>query len=180
MIRSKTSVSVFVGVATAAMLAACGSSSASKPSSQGSTTSKSAGKTSAPKSLCTVITADDAATVFGEPAQATESSSAEPLVSAVCIYHHAGDALTVRNFLQVRIYPGEQFYGERVFPNRKSLTGIGEKAFEVVKNARHTVDVQFVKDGKTGTVNYSAGSAVDVESRVPDLVVIAKKLAASM
>ena len=169
-----------MGVAMAAMLAACGSSSASKPSSQASTTTKTAGTTSAPKSLCPVITADDAATVFGESAQATESSSSEPLVSGVCIYHHEGDDFTVRNLLQVRVYPREQFYGERLFPKKKSLTGIGDKAFQDVNTTTHKVEIQFVKDGKTGTVNYTTGASGDIESRVPELVVIAKKLAASM
>lgn len=180
MIRSKSRVGVLVGVGATVMLAACGSSASPKSDSQVSTTSKASGSGGTPKDLCTVITADDAATVFGESAQPKASPGAERLVSGRCLYHHEGDDLTVRNLLQLRIYPGGQFYSATLFPKKKSLSGIGDKAFEDVNTTTHTVEIQFVKDGKTGTVNYSAGASVDMESRVPALVAIAKKLAASM
>lgn len=165
------------------LVAACGSSSSSKPAAKAATSSSkptpaASGATS--KDLCTVISPDDAATVFGESAQPKPSANPEPLVSGICLYHHEGDDLTVRNLLQIRVYKGEQFYGERLFPNRKALSGIGDKAFEDVSTTRHKVDIQFVKDGKTGTINYTTGASADVGSRVPALVAIAKKLAASM
>jgi|GEM_PF-4409976 hypothetical protein len=180
MIRSKSRVGVVVGVGMAVVLAACGSSATPKSDSQASTTSKPSGSASTSKDLCTVITADDAATVFGESAQIKTSPSAEPLVSGLCLYHHEGDDFTVRNLLQIRIYPGEQFYGEKLFPKKKSLSGIGDKAFEDVNATTHKVEIQFVKDGKTGTINYTTGASADIESRVPALVAVAKKLAASM
>ncbi len=42
----------------------------------------------------------------------------------------------------------------------------------------HVVDLQFVAGGRTGAINYSAGSAVDVTTKVEPLRRVAEKLAA--
>ena len=169
-----------------AAVGGCGGSGASKSSNepkQLSTTSNSSidgAKNSKPKDLCVVITATDAAGLFGESAEPTPSSGAEKLVSGLCLYHHAGDDLTVRNLLQIRTYPGAQFYGERLFPKRTALEGLGSKAFEDVNTTSHKVVIQFVKGGSTGVVDYSTGAGVDVGSRGSVVRSLAKKLAASM
>lgn len=169
-----------------AAVGGCGSSVASKSSNepkQLSTTSNSSvdGATnSKPKDLCAVVTATDAAGLFGESAEPTPSSGAEKLVSGLCLYHHAGDDLTVRNLLQIRSYPGAQFYGERLFPKRMAIAGLGSKAFEDVNTTSHKVVIQFVKGGSTGVVDYSTGAGVDVRSRASVVRSLAKKLAASM
>ena len=169
-----------------AAVGGCGSSAASKSSNepkQLSTTSNSSvdgAKNSKPKDLCAVITATDAAGLFGQSAEPTPSSGAEKLVSGLCLYHHAGDDLTVRNLLQIRSYPRAQFYGERLFPKRTAIAGLGSKAFEDVNTASHKVVIQFVKGGSTGVIDYSTGAGVDVRSRASAVRSLAKKLAASM
>ena len=177
------------GVLVLGLLAAvggCGSSAASKSSNepkQQSTTSSSrvdGAKNPKPKDLCAVITATDATGLFGESAEPTPSSGAEKLVSGLCLYRHAGDDLTVRNLLQIRTYPGAQFYGERLFPKRTAVSGLGSRAFEDVNPASHKVVIQFVKGGVTGVIDYSTGVGVDVRSRASAVRKLAKKLAASM
>ncbi len=165
-----------------AAVSGCGSSAASKSSNQPTSSSSRVDGTkgSKPKDLCTVITATDAAGVFGEPAEPAPASGTERLVSGLCLYHHPGDDLTVRNLLQIRTYPGAQFYGEGLFPKRTAIPGFGRKAFEDVNIAAHKVVIQFVKDGSTGVVDYSTGAGVDVRSRASAVRVLAKKLAASM
>jgi len=96
------------------------------------------------------------------------------------LYRHPGDELTVRNLLQVRTYQGEQFYGERLFPKRTALSGLGSRAFEDVNTSSHKVVIQFVKGGTTGVVDYSTGAGVDVRARASGVLTLAKKLAASM
>ena len=168
-----------------AIATGCGRSAASKSSpARTRVTSSGASETSTtnvkPKDLCTVITPADAAELFGETAESTPSSGAEKLVSGLCLYHHPGDALTVRNLLQIRIYPGAQFYGERLFPKRAALSGLGSRAFEDVNPALHKVVIQLVKDGATGVVDYSTGAGVDVRTRTSIVRSLAKKLASSM
>ena len=163
----------------------CGSSTGSKSSGpQRPVTSSSAtegGTANAkPKDLCAVITPADAAELFGETAESTASSGAERLVSGLCLYRHAGDELNVRNLLQIRTYPGAQFYGERLFPKRRAVAGLGTKAFEDVNTVAHKVVIQLVKGGSTGIVDYSTGAAVDVRSRTAIVRKLAKKLAASL
>ena len=181
----------FVAVRAVAVLgvvvvaAGCGSSTASKtssPSTPPSTSSAGASSTknAEPKDLCTVITAADAAALFRESAEPTPSSGAEQLVSGLCLYHHPGDDLTTRNLLQIRTYPGVQFYGERLFPKRRAVSGLGMKAFEDVNTTTHKVVIQFVKNRSTGIVDYSTGVGVDVRTRTAMVQTLAKKLAASL
>ena len=127
-----------------------------------------------------MITPTDAAGLFEESAEPTSSSGAEKLVSGLCLYHHPGDNLTVRNLLQIRTYPGEQFYGERLFPKRTAISGLGSRAFEDANTTSHKVVIQFVKGGATGVVDYSTGAGVDVRTRAQMVLTLAKKLAASM
>ena len=127
-----------------------------------------------------MITPTDAAGLFEESAEPTSSSGAEKLVSGLCLYHHPGDNLTVRNLLQIRTYPGEQFYGERLFPKRTAISGLGSRAFEDANTTSHKVVIQFVKGGVTGVIDYSTGAGVDVRSRASAVRKLAKKLAASM
>ena len=167
------------------VVAGCASSNASEtslPSQPPSTPSAGASSTknAKAKDLCTVITAADAAALFRESAEPTPSSGAEKLVSGLCLYHHPGDDPTIRNLLQIRTYPGAQFYGERLFPKRTAISGLGTKAFEDVNTTSHKIVIQFVKQGSTGIVDYSTGSGVDVRTRTAVVQTLAKKLAASL
>lgn len=172
-----------VAVSALLGLSACGSSGSttkSTPAPAKVLTSSSSRPSVKGSDLCAVITAADAATVFAESAQSGPAPGPEPLATGVCIYRHDGDDLKIRNLLQVRVYPGPQFYGERLFPKKTSLSGIGSRAFEAVNFRSHKVEIQFVQHGKTGAVNYTAGAGVDVAAREPAVLAIAKKLAAAM
>ena len=127
-----------------------------------------------------MISADDAAKVFGESAESRPPTTPTPFVTGICFYHHPGDGLDVRNLLQIRIYPGEKFFSVKLFPNAELLSGIGDKAFSHVNTVANTVQVDFVKSGKVGSVFYSAGRAVDAPSKVSAVEDVAKKLAASI
>ena len=182
---------VFVAVRAVAVftvlgaITGCGSSTGSKTSTPtkppaGSGAGTIGTRNAKPKDLCALITATDAAQLFGESAEPMPSSGAEKLVSGLCLYHHPGDALTIRNLLQIRTYPGAQFYGERLFPKRRAVSGLGMKAFEDVNTTTHKVVIQFVKNGSTGIVDYSTGVGVDVRTRTAVVQTLAKKLAASL
>ena len=60
------------------------------------------------------------------------------------------------------------------------MPGLGDKAFVHVNRAAHTVQVDFVKNGKTGSIFYRAGPAVDVPSKATAVEAVAKQLAATM
>lgn len=179
---------LIAGAVWVAVGTACGSSSSSEPassstSSPGSTassTSTADGTGQGKVDVCAIVTAADAATVFGETAEPQDSPSSEPLVSGLCIYSHPGDDLAVRNLLQARVYPGEQFYGDRLFPDATTLNGFGEKGFINVDTKRHKVDLQFVKDGKTGVIAYSTGAGIDIAAREDAVKAVGKKLAAAL
>ncbi len=168
--------------------AACGSSAtsstkgSSQPGDSELSTAKAKGNGSPQKRIdvCAVITPEDAATVFAETATSQPSASAEPLVSGLCIYSHPGDDPQVRNLLQIRVYPGEQFYGERLFPSATALSGSGDKGFIDVDPKQHTIDLQFVKNGKTGVIAYTTGAGVDIATRADAVKAVGKKLAAAM
>lgn len=179
---------LIVGGVGALALAACGSSAtsstqgSSRPADSTSSASNSKGNSSskAKFDVCAVITPADAATVFTETATSQPSASAEPLVSGLCIYSHPGDDLQVRNLLQIRVYPGEQFYGERLFPSATALSGSGDKGFIDVDPKQHTIDLQFVKNGTTGVIAYTTGPGVDIATRADAVKAVGKKLAAAM
>lgn len=164
-------------------LAACGSSSGSKGGSDsGSSSNTSSSGSSTKKSIdvCKIITAADAEKVFGGPAKEQAPAGTEGLASGVCIYKEDGTGIRV-NLLQIRVYPGPQFYGEKVFPNAKSIDVDGaDKAFENVKTTgagAASIDIQFVKDDQTGTINYVATGGADPSTALPALEDIANKLA---
>lgn len=176
---------LLAAVAAAVLLAACGGGSSSKPSGSSTsstaagshgTTAKSTTKNLSDEALCKIVTAQDAAKLFGEPAQRKAASGVAPGSRAQCLYHNPDDGLNVRNLLQVRVYPAPQYYGERIYPGAKKLSGLGDKAFVSTQGAGHSVEIQFVQSGRTVSINYSAGNAVDTASKVPELEAIARKV----
>ena len=181
---SRTALAVAVA---AVLLAACGGGSSSKSSSSstsgGSTTTKgstSSGKALSDAALCKIITADDAAKVFGEPAQQKPPAGVAPGASAQCLYDNPNDGLSVRNLLQVRVYPRPQYYGEKIYPGAQSLSGLGDKAFVSTQGAMHAVEIQFMQNGRTVSINYSAGPTVNTASKVAELEAIAHKVSDNM
>jgi hypothetical protein len=106
---------------------------------------------------CVLVTADDAASLFGEAARTGTDTSPVDLGRS-CIYENADsdDLGQVGHLLQVRVFPGEQFFSTATFDDERSLDGLGDRAFvRSGQGALAGVDVQFVKDGKTVTFSYS-------------------------
>lgn len=165
---------------TSAALAACGSSGGSSSSSKSSSSTTSSGEK---VDVCKIITADAAATVVGSPAKEETPSSPELSTEGVCIYKKDTTDVGV-NLLQVRVYKGPQFYGEKIFPNAEAIKVKGaDKAFLSVKTAgggAASYDLQFVKDGRTGALNYTATKGADESTTTPALENLANQLAAAL
>ena len=163
-------------------IAGCGSSSGS--SSNASTrTSSTTGSTSAASSggakidVCKIITPADAEKVAGGPVEEQAPAGTEGLASGVCIYKATGGGIRV-SLLQVRVYPGPQFYGEQALTDTKSIDISGtDKAFVRSAAGGKTVDVQFVKNGKTGAVNFTDTANPNGDSTVSNVEAVAQKLA---
>jgi hypothetical protein len=174
-----------LGIACAA-LAACGSSSGSKSSGSSSDTKSSSNPTTSSKdkiAVCKIITPEAAATVVGSPAKEEAPSGPELATAGVCIYKRDTTDIAV-NLLQARVYNGPQFYGERIFPDAKTITVKGaDKAFLNIKTAgagAANYDLQFVKNGKTGALNYTATKGADEATTTPALENLANQLAAAL
>ena len=111
-------------------------------------------------------------------------AGSELSTKGVCLYKKDTTDIAV-NLLQVRVYGGPQFYGASIFPDHKTIDVTGaSKAFLSVKKApggtAQTFDIQFVKGGQTGAVNYVATKGADEATVVPALKAIANKLAAKI
>jgi len=165
----------------AAGLAACGSSGSSSGSGDTSaTTARKSGASKQSIDVCKIVTAADAQKVVGGPVQQQAPSGTEGLASGVCIYKGTGGGIRV-NLLQVRVYPGPQFYGEKALPGAKSIDIPGtDKAFVRSSAQGRNVDVQFVKDGKTGAVNYTDTQNTDESGTVTAVENVAETLAAGI
>jgi hypothetical protein len=166
-------------------IAGCGSSSGSSSNASAktsSTTGATGGGSGGPSSgkkidVCKIITPADAEKVAGGPVEEQTPSSSETLASGVCIYKATGGGIRV-SLLQVRVYPGPQYYGEQALPDTKSITLSGtDKAFVRSATGGKTVDVQFVKNGKTGAVNFTDTANPNSSSTMSDVEAVAQKLA---
>jgi hypothetical protein len=181
--RQNSRIVAAVAVGALVVLAGCGSSSGSSSggASGGSsaTSATSAGNASGTKKIdvCKIITPADAQKVVGGPVEVQAPSGGEGLASGVCIYKATGGGIRV-SLLQVRVYPGPQFYGETAIPGAKSIDISGtDKAFVREAAAGKTVDVQFVKDGKTGAINFTDTGSTPSDATVTNVQAVAQKLA---
>src|SRR3954454_16572579 len=158
-------------------MAGCGSSgSSSKGAGTASSTSGASG-TSKKIDVCKIITPADAEKVVGGPVEERPASGTESLASGVCIYKATGGGIRV-SLLQVRVYPGPQFYGEQALSDTKSIDIAGtDKAFVRSAAGGKTVDVQFVKNGKTGTVNFTDTGNANPDATLSAVEDLAGKLA---
>jgi hypothetical protein len=161
------------------VLAGCGSSSGSSGGSSGtsSTTGGSASTTGKKIDVCKIITPADAQTVIGGPVEVQAPAGTEGLSSGVCIYRATGGGIRV-SLLQVRVYPGPQFYGDKALGDTKSIDISGtDKAFIREAAGGKTIDVQFVKDGKTGAINFTDTGATASADAATNVQAVAQKLA---
>jgi hypothetical protein len=106
---------------------------------------------------CELVTVEDATGLFGTDAE--EKPDASPVgLGAACIYGtpETEDLGSVAHLLQVRAFDGEQFYGAATFDDEEEIDDLGEQAFVRSGDSALTgVEVQFVQDGKTVSLNYS-------------------------
>lgn len=165
-------------VVAALALGACSSGSSddasgSTPSSAGTQGNGTDGSDVA----CKLVTQADATKLFGVEAITAENASPGNEIS-VCMWQ-ASDAENHGFLLQVRVYGDEFHYGgdTNLFPNAESISGLGDKAF--VNNGPAGADVQFVKDGKTYSVNYGitnvmAEKKLSAADQADELVAIVK------
>jgi hypothetical protein len=180
--RSDTRIVAAVAAVGAIALAGCGSSSgssgaATKPAS-GTPTSASASTTGKKIDVCKIVTPADAQAVVGGPVEVQAPAGGEGLASGVCIYKASGGGIRV-SLLQVRVYPNPQFYGQKALDHTKSIDISGtDKAFVRSGAGGTSVDVQFVKDDKTGTISYTdTGATAAPGTTVTAVERIATKLA---
>ena len=169
-------------VVGAVAFAGCGSSSGSSSSGDAKMSSDGSSSTGGKKiDVCKIITADDAATVVGGTAEVQAPSGTEGFASGVCIYRASGGGTRVR-LLQVRVYPGPQFYGEKELQDTEAIEIRGaDKAFVRSVAGGKSVDVQFVKAGKTGVVNFTdTGSTAPGDGTLSNVEDVARKLAAAL
>jgi len=179
--RPRSRLAASVAVLGLVVLAGCGSSSGSSGGSSGtSSTTGSGGSTASTKvDVCRIITPADAEKVIGGPVVVQAPAATEGLSSGVCLYKASGGGIRV-SLLQVRVYPGPQFYGDKALPDTKSIDITGaDKAFAFVRESAggRTVDVQFVKHGQTGAINFSDTDATAPTDATADVQAVAQKLA---
>jgi hypothetical protein len=167
-------------VVTAIVLAGCGSSSGSSGggSKTSSTTGAAKSSTAGKKiDVCSIITPADAQKVIGGPVEVQAPAGTEGLSSGGCIYRATGGGIRV-SLLQVRVYPGPQFYGDKALSDTKSIDLSGtDKAFVREAAGGKTIDVQFVKDGKTGAINFTDTGATASADAAANVQAVAQKLA---
>src|SRR3954453_22465467 len=121
--RPKARIGAAAAVGALVLLAGCGSSSGSKSDGTSGTpaTSSDGGSASGKKiDVCKIITPADAQKVVGGPVAVQAPAGSEGLSSGVCIYKATGGGIRV-SLLQIRVYPGPQFYGEKALPGAKSI-----------------------------------------------------------
>jgi hypothetical protein len=173
---------LLVASAVVALVAsACGSSSGSSSGTGTKITGGGSGTSRPSIDVCRIITAADAAKVVGGPAVVQAPPATEALASGVCIYKAKGEGIRV-SLLQVRVSPGPQFYGEKALPNTRSIDiRDTDKAFVRSAAGGKAVDVQFVKNGRTGTVNYTdTASTASERTTIANVEAVATKLAAAI
>jgi hypothetical protein len=177
--RQSTRFVASVSVLTLITLAGCGSSSGSSGGSSGTTAPSGSGGSTASKKIdvCKIVTPADAQKVIGGPVEVQAPAGTEGLSSGVCIYRGTGGGIRV-SLLQVRVYPGPQFYGDKALSDTKSIDISGaDKAFVRDAAGGKTIDVQFVKDGKTGAVNFTDTGATAQTDAAANVQAVAQKLA---
>jgi hypothetical protein len=177
--RPRSGWATSVAVLALGVLAGCGSSSGSSggSSSTSSTTGSGSSTASTKIDVCRIITPADAEKVIGRPVAVQAPAATEGLSSGVCIYRATGGGIRV-SLLQVRVYPGPQFYGDKALPDTKSIDITGaDKAFVREADGGRTIDVQFVKHGTTGAINFTDTDATASSEAAGSVQAVAQKLA---
>ncbi len=150
--------------------------SASPPA--GATTTRSSSPTDAdrredrgPTTACSLLTAADATTLFGVPAQPRVEGRPKSVASQ-CIYQ--SPALDGQ-LVQFRIFDNERYYSEDLVDDGTPVTGLGRKAYIDTEGPDGIVDLQFVNDGKVYALAYS-NVAGDAAARATNLELLARTI----
>lgn len=150
---------VLVACLAIAALGACSSNGSDTNASTTTTT-----QTVAPVGVgpaCTLVGQADADAFFGSPAMQLQSGSSEGESSSCFWTADSGGGPGI--LLQIRVFDDDTRYAIKEFPTARPIAGLGEKAFVGVGPAGSTIDVQFVKSGKTYTVHYSVANVVNTD-----------------
>ncbi len=144
-----------VAALAALALAGCSSSKSATPPSTSTTQPSSTSTTPAKPVDCTVfLPSANVKTLFAAAPQQVRTETA-PNGGKTCIYIYSSPSL-VRSLVQ-SVNSGTASYGEKILPNAKPITGLGEKAFIAQHSLSNALIIQFVKNGKTYNVTYSSG-----------------------
>jgi hypothetical protein len=164
-----------VAVAVVALGACSSDGSDSTATSNPTTTQPAASAGAGP--ACTLVGQADADAFFGGPAMQMQSTGADAASTCIWTIDEAGAPGPI---MQVSSFDDESHYAIKDFAKAKPVEGLGEKAFVATDRAGATIDVQFVKDGKTFTVNYVVPNVVNTSQgattndRTDDLVALIK------
>ena len=146
-----------VVAAAVVALGACSSDgTASNAASNPATTQPAAAAGAGP--ACTLVGQADADAFFGSPATQMQSTGTD--AASICIWT-VDDAGAPGPIMQVSSFDDESHFAIKDFAKAKPVDGLGEKAFVATDRAGATIDVQFVKGGKTFAVNYVVPNVVN-------------------
>jgi hypothetical protein len=145
-------------IALAGGMLGCGGGSGSTEGSAPETTPASAAKDGAALDPCTIVTAEEATALFGQPAVRQASSGIPvPFRAGECLW--TWDTETANQLLQFSIWNTVQGYGR---PEDEFTTDvdIGERGY-IRSHPQAGVDIEWVQGDRMISLNYSkVGSAV--------------------
>jgi hypothetical protein len=160
--------------ALALLVAACGDDDSASTTAPGGTTAAGgeATTTTAPSggfSCGTLVTVEEAAALFGEPAvfDAEASQDIAGVDAGSCVYSSIEDETDLEDLtshlLQVQVYRGAEFYApDMVAPDAEHIEGIGDDAYV---SGQLGVSTAFIDGDLVGFVSYSV---IDLSGEAPD------------
>lgn len=126
---------------------------------------------------CAVVTADDASSLFGQPAEKDSGApSVDPALMGECLWSWA-DADANSHLLQFRVWKGEEYYTPS---NNAEPFAIGDKGV-VKSDPVWGVDVQWLQGDKAADLSYSTvGSVPKAETKIDAVKALALATAAKL
>jgi hypothetical protein len=157
--------SSLVALVLVVALAACGSDddSSSNPTNPTPKTAVDA--------ACKLLTAADATTLFGLPAEVRVEGRPKSVASQ-CIYQ---SPVIDGQLLQFRIFDDPTYYSKALVDDGEVVTGLGRKAYIDAQGPDGIVDLQFVNDGRVYALAYSNASG-DAATRATKLELLARAI----
>ncbi|MHB8860050.1 MAG: hypothetical protein ACYC6Z_11320 [Thermoleophilia bacterium] len=126
---------------------------------------------------CGVVTQEDAAKIFSNPATRSEGALVvDPNMLGECEWSHDADMNS--QLIQFRVWNGEKYYGPS---NDSKPLDVGDKG--VISVNQYTgVDMQWVQDGKTVELSYftTGPGAPEASAKTEEMKALAKQAAAKL